>query len=167
MFRRLLLTGVVVGVVATAGFGSLQAREPASFPPGPWAGTPLGRLVSGNIGRLLVLRSEVNLTAAQREQVRQVLLSHKAEIAGTARTLHDKRVAVRTAVLSEKADEAQIRAAVDELSKVAADAAVKAAKLRGELAPILTPDQRQLVGKFLAERDATIDKFLVQATQGK
>ena len=50
------------------------------------------------------------MTAEQRERIRQVLASHKPEIARTVKAVHAKRVAVRDAVLSDKADEAQIQA---------------------------------------------------------
>jgi Spy/CpxP family protein refolding chaperone len=131
----------------------------------PLANTPLGRLISGNVGRLLVLRSELNLSDAQRDQIRTVLVNHKAQLAGTVKSVHDKRVALRNAVLGGKADETQIRAAADDLGKTIAEAAVKASKLRAELAPILTEEQRQQIGQFLASSDAAVDKFLGQAMQ--
>jgi Spy/CpxP family protein refolding chaperone len=124
-------------------------------------------MVSGCFGRFLVLRSELNLTAEQRTKIRDVLVSHRSQIAQTAKSVHDKRSALRTAVLSGKADETQIRAAADDLGKAIADAAVKASKLRSEVAPILTEDQHNLIGKFLADNDAAIDKFLDNASQGK
>ena len=43
------------------------------------ADTPLGRFVSGQIGHLLVLRSKLNVTAEQREQIVAIVQSHRAE----------------------------------------------------------------------------------------
>ena len=37
-----------------------------------------------------------------------------------------------------------------------------AAKLRNEVAPILTEDQRKLIGKFVADQDQAVGKFLDQ-----
>jgi Spy/CpxP family protein refolding chaperone len=165
MLRRVLWTGAVVGMIGTMCWAAPGAAELAGAKQWPPANTPLGRLISGSLGRLLVLRSELNLSAAQRDQIRTVLVSHKAQIAGTVKSVHDKRVALRNAVLGGKAAETQIRAAADDLGKAITEAAVKASKLRAELAPILTEEQRQQIAQFLVSNDAAVDKFLSQAMQ--
>jgi Spy/CpxP family protein refolding chaperone len=168
MKRRVLLPGVLVLAIVAVGIGAApQAGPLAGWGKCPLADTPMGRMVSGCIGRLLVLRSEMNVTAEQKAKIRDVLVSHRPQIAKTVKSVHEKRVTLRNAVLSGKSDEAQIRAAADELGKAISDAAVKASKLRNEIAPILTEDQRHLIGKFLAENDAAINKFLDQAAQDK
>jgi Spy/CpxP family protein refolding chaperone len=129
--------------------------------------TPLGRLVSGTVGRFLVLRSEVNLTEQQRHQIRDVMVSHRAEIAATVKSVREQRLALRKAVLAEKTDEAAIRTAAEGLGKAIGDASVKAAKLRGELAPVLSAEQKELIHKFLAENEAVVSKFLDKVAQGK
>jgi Spy/CpxP family protein refolding chaperone len=166
MLRKMLAVGLIVGTIGTV---AVAAAPGTGAAPGKrlLADTPLGRMVSGCIGRLLVLRADLNLTDQQKQQVRDVLVSHRAEIAATVKTVHEKRVALRTAVLSGTSDEAAIRAKANELGGVIGDAAVKAAKLRGELAPILTAEQRQLVQKFLGEQDAAVSKFLEQASSEK
>ena len=83
------------------------------------------------------------------------------------KSVHDKRTALRDAVLSGSADEAAIRAKANELGVAISDASVKAAKLRGQVAPILTAEQRQLVQKFLAEQDAAANKLFDQAMSGQ
>jgi Spy/CpxP family protein refolding chaperone len=171
MLRRILLTSVIAGTLAGVGMTSVGwAAEPGAAPAGfkcPLADTPLGRMVSGCVGRLLVLRSEMNVTPEQKAKIRDVLVSHKPQIAQTVKSVRDKRVVLRDAVLSGKADEAQIRAAADDLGKAIADAAVKASKLRNEIAPILTEEQRHLIGKFLKDNDEAVNKFLEKAAEGK
>ena len=108
------------------------------------------------------MRSEMNLTAEQRTRIRDVLASHRAQIAETVKSVHVKRTALRDTVLQGQGED-QIRAAAAQLGEVIADASVKAAKLRNELAPILTEDQRKLIGKFVAEQDQAVGKFLDQA----
>jgi Spy/CpxP family protein refolding chaperone len=149
-------------VLAAAGTVGMAANPEVGARRGRWPGadTPLGRMISGNIGRLLVLRSELNVTPQQREQMRDVLLSHRSEIASTVKSVRDKRVVLRKAILEDGSSEAEIRAAADELGDAIADAAVKAARLRGQLAPILTGDQRAKIADFLAERDMAVDSFL-------
>jgi len=167
MKRRILIAigltlAVVTGMAASSG----------DFSPGGWArsrlvNTPLGRLVSGTIGRLLVLRSEMNVSGEQRAKIRQLLMTHRAQIVETVKALRDRRVALRDAVLSGKAGEAQIRAAAAELGKVIGDAAVRASKLRDGIAPILTEEQRELVREFFMENDRAIDRFLTKAASGQ
>ena len=154
MMRRVLLSSLLLAVVAGVGF----AEEPTAVPANvggkcPLIDSPLGRMVSGCVGRLLVLHSEINITAEQKARIREILVSHRAQIAETVKSVQDKRVALRKAVLSGKADEAQIRAAADELGKAISDAAVKASWLRNAIAPILTKDQCRMIGKFLDEND--------------
>jgi Spy/CpxP family protein refolding chaperone len=129
--------------------------------------TPLGRLISGSIGRVLVLRSDLALTEAQRLQIRDVLMQHRPEIAVTVKSLRDSRVELRNTVLRGDADEATIRAAADKLGKAIADASVKAAKLRNELAPIVTDEQKERIGEFFSAQDAAVNKVLERAIQGK
>ncbi|MHB8900238.1 MAG: Spy/CpxP family protein refolding chaperone [Thermoguttaceae bacterium] len=165
MKRRILVASVLVLALVT---GMAAAFGPgASLGKCPLANTPVGKMITGCIGRLMVLRSELNVTDEQRAQIGEVLVSRRSAIAETVKSVRDKRVVLRDAVLSGKADEAQIRAAADELGKAIGDAAVKASKLRGEIAPILTQEQREQIRTFFQENDAAVDKFLTQAAQGK
>ena len=163
MFRHLALVSVLAGGLATAGVAAAPHAGPgAAWLKGRVADTPLGRLITGSIGRWMVLRSELNLTQEQRTQIRDVLVGHRQQIAETVKSVHFKRTALRDAVLQGRSDE-QIRAAAGELGNVIADASVKAAKLRNQVAPILTEDQQKRIGRFIAEQDQAVGKFLDQA----
>ena len=74
---------------------------------------------------------------------------------------------MRNAVLRGAADEATIRAAADKLGQAVSAAAVKAAQLRNELAPILTGEQKERIGEFFSEQDAAVNKVLERAVQGQ
>lgn len=163
--RRVLVASVLLTALAAVGIAAAPDAGPWSGH--PLANSPLGRMLSGCIGRLLVLRSELNVTAEQKAQIREVLVGHRAQIAATVKSVRDKRLVLRNAVLSGKADEARIRAAAGELGKAIGDAAVKASKLRNEIAPILTEDQQRLIGKFLKENDAAVDKLLTSAAENQ
>jgi Spy/CpxP family protein refolding chaperone len=154
----MVLAGLVAGGLATAG-AAVPSEE---GDPCRLANTPIGKLISGSIGRLMVLRSELNVTAEQKQQIREVLKSHRAEILATVKTVHEKRTALRDAVLAGK-DESEVRAAANELGQVIADTAVKATKLRNQVAPILTEEQRKLIGKHIAAQDEAVGGFLEQA----
>ena len=166
MLRSVVMIGLVVAGLGTVGIAAAPNARPAM---GRWqaANTPLGRMITGNIGRLMVLRSELNLSDEQRSQIRDVVVSHRGEVASTVQDVRAKRLALRDAVLAENADEAEIRAAADELGEQIADAAVKASKLKAQIAPILTSEQRKLIMEFLADHDQSVDRFLEQAAAGQ
>lgn len=166
MTRRAFLAGIIALALVT-GMAAAYAPTGGNWAMRPLANTPIGKVISGTFGRLLVLRSEMNVTEEQRAQIREILVAHRPAIAETVKSVRDKRVALRDAVLSGEADEAQIRAAADELGKAIADAAVKGSKLRGEIAPILTEEQRGLIATFFEENDAAVDKFLTTAAERK
>ena len=97
------------------------------------------------------------------DQIRTVLNSHRSEIVDTLKSLHDARTTLRDTTLKDDATESEIRAAADTLGKAIADAAVKKAEIRKEIAPLLTSEQQQILSKFMADNDAAVDKFLTKA----
>ena len=166
MMQKTLLSLALVGTIATASMAVGPGAGPARFLQGPLANTPLGRTLAGCFGRVLTLRSELNVTQEQRQQIREVVMSHRSEIASTAKSVRDQRVALRDLVRSGNTDESQIRAAADALGQAVSDAAVKAVSLRGEIAPLLDKGQRATIDKFLMENDAAINAFLDRVIQG-
>ena len=150
----LLAVGTLTtGVVAAAADSTAVVANGAS--PGP-----LRLLVSGQIGRLLALRSELDLTSDQKQQIRQVLQSNKAQIADVLRPLVAKRRALRDAVMAGTPDEKAIRAAAADMAGAIGDAAVVASKIRGQIAPLLTLEQRQKVEEFRKNSQQGVDHFL-------
>ncbi len=161
MLRNLTMVGLLVGGLVTVGVAGAPSGESAGHGGfRAWAHTPLGRLVSGNIGRALVLRSQLNVTDEQRSKIGDVLRSHRQEIVATVQSVRARRTALRDAVLAEETDESAIRAAAEQLGDAMADAAVKASKLRSEVAPLLTDQQKDLIADFLKERDESINAML-------
>ncbi len=152
----LLASVLAVGAVAA---GTSVDDGPA-FTPGEFRNTALGKLISGNIGRAMVLRSELDVTDEQRAKVREVLKSHKDEIGGLLTKGIEQRRALRDATSTDDPDEEAIRAAADQLGKTIGEAAVLKAKIRSELRPHFTDEQVKRVEEFMNERDASIDKFL-------
>ena len=51
----------------------------------------ISRMLSGTVGRFLVLRSELNVTAEQRARVRETLLAHRSEIGKAAGDIMTQR----------------------------------------------------------------------------
>jgi protein CpxP len=164
MKRYMTLAGIMVAILATAAY----AAGPGGGPATSWGGPdhPLKRVISGCIGRMMALRADLNVTEEQRSQIREVIKSHRAEIATTLKSVQDARTSLRDLVLSDSASESEIRSAANNLGQAIADAAVKGAELRKELAPILTAEQRELISEALAKNDASIDTFLTNAAAG-
>ena len=153
----LLIGGVTVSVVAAdepAGAGADRVSHD----------TPLKDFIRGQIGRWMVLRSELKLSPEQKQQLRTTLISHKKAIAQTVESVVVKRQALRDAVLAEK-DEETIRAAASDLGKAIGDAAVKASRLHHELKTKLhlTKEQVAKLKAFRADSDSALLRFLADA----
>lgn len=159
MALALVGLGVVAAAAPTAGQHLLHRGELAD--------SPLGKLLTGHLGRLLVLKSEMNLTDEQRSQIREVVRGEKADIAKVAEKVWQKRNVLRDAVLADKPDEAAIRAAADDLGKAIGDAAVLGAKVVDKVKPVLTAEQRAQVKKCHKECEAATAKFFAEATAAK
>lgn len=170
MMTRKTLMGLAVAAALALSVGGVTAGEAAA---GGGQGLsrlgdgPLGRFIQGRIGKLLVLRSKLGITAEQRGRIADVLKAHRAEIAKAVQGVVEKRRALRDAVLADQPDEKAIRAAADGLSKAIGDAAVLASRVRGEVQPILTPEQRETLKAFRAEHDEDLDAFLRKMAETK
>jgi Spy/CpxP family protein refolding chaperone len=160
MFRGKLIACMLVSAMATAaavpaGVGRLGG--------GRFANTPLGKLIAGNVGRWMVLQSELDLTDQQRELVRTIVVLHRSEILTVAQGVWEKRTALRKQVLSEQRDEAAIRRAADELGKAIGDASVLASRIASEARPVLTEDQIKMIGQCHADCDDAVARFFEKA----
>lgn len=153
---------MVLGVSAVCVAGALMAAAPADSKLGAGMGEqgPLARLMTGQLGKMLTLRSELNITAEQREKIQAIVKSHKAEIAAVAQPIVEKRRALREAVSVKNPDEKAIRAASDELGKAIGNAAVLGSKVKAEVRAVLTPEQMQKIESFRKQHDQSVDQFL-------
>jgi Spy/CpxP family protein refolding chaperone len=164
MWALLAGAGMLVGGVTFQAVAADDGAQPAAR---KLAGTPLGKLITGRIGRLMVLRSELNLTDEQKAALRTTLKAHRREIAAAVRPLVEKRHALRDAVLADKSDE-EIRAAAADLGKAIGDAAVKGKKLHALLKDKvhLTDEQVSKIKAFRAGNDAAVESFLEKESSG-
>ncbi len=122
--------------------------------------TPVGRFLTGQIGRLLVLRSRLDVTPEQRTKILAIVRSHRAELARAAKPVTAKRRALREATLAEPIDPARIRAAAEELGKALGDLAIAGARVKAEVKRELSEEQRRTLREFCAENDKVVDAFL-------
>jgi protein CpxP len=142
----LIALGVTAGVYAAA-----QDQNTSQPPPpfsgrgmGPGRGGPMGGGMGpgGPMGFLPMLGRKLQLTDAQREQIKGIVDSHRDEwkaLADRARPAHD---ALNAAVTSGSVDEALVRQKAADLAAVEADMAVGRARAFAEVFQILTDDQK-------------------------
>jgi Spy/CpxP family protein refolding chaperone len=157
----ILVTGMVLG---GAGLAQTNAGQAAT---GRFAQTRIGRLIMGRLGRMLALRSQLNLTPEQKQAVKATLLANRADLKTAVAPVIEKRRALRDAVLSDANDEKAIRAAANDLGKALGDAAVEVNKVKTELKSKagLTPQQIKLIEDFRAQNDAAADQIINENPQ--
>jgi len=166
----LVLAGVAV-IMAAIGFAStvqLAARnsqgggqDPAVQGGGRGPGMmgrgmmgPGGPGMRGGPGGMfgLPLR-ELELTDAQREQVKAIMESHRDEQRAAGDKMMAARKALHEAISAETFNETAIRAAAGEVGAAEADAAVLQAKIHGEVFAILTPEQVKKAKELRSEME--------------
>ena len=146
-----LVLGVGAGVYATA---QNTNQDPRSFSRGMGPGGPGGRGgpfdsaqgrrggPGGPMGMLPMLARELNITDAQKAQIKTIADSHRDEwkaLGDRARTAHE---ALQQAVTADTVDEGLIRQRSAEVAAVEADMAVARARAHAEVFQLLTPEQK-------------------------
>jgi periplasmic protein CpxP/Spy len=104
------------------------------------------------MGMLPPLGPELQLTDAQREQIRTIAQTHRDEwqtLADRGRAAHQ---ALMAAVAADEINESAIRAKSAEMAAVEADAAVARAHARAEVLQILTADQKSTLKDLQTKR---------------
>jgi len=97
----------------------------------------------GPLGMAGLPLRELDLTDAQREQVRAAVESHRDEQKAIGDRMQAARKALHEAIAADTFNEDAIRAAAAQIGAVEADAAVLQAKIRAEIFALLTPEQVQ------------------------
>jgi Spy/CpxP family protein refolding chaperone len=160
-----MMVACVLGLAAVgAGLENAAAQPPGvAGLRGRLANTPLGKHVSGTIGRLLVLRSELEVTPEQRSRIRATLLEYRPEIVEVAQGVVQTRRALDETVRAEQVDERAIRTAAAELGSALGDASIVRAKIVGELRGVLNEDQIEAIEAFRQEQQESVDRLLERA----
>lgn len=93
----------------------------------------------------------LNLSDAQKDQVKQILQSHQADTQSLVQREMAARQALEDAVSGDAFDEGAVRARSADLASVEADLAVSRARIRSEVFQVLTPDQQAQVRQMQAD----------------
>ena len=120
-------------------------------PGGP--GGPGGRMggPGGPMGVMPMLPPQLNLTDAQRDQIKAIADSHKDEWKALADRERAARMALEQTITADTLDEAAIRQKSADAAAVDADVAVARAHAYAEVLPILTADQKAQLKSLQAE----------------
>lgn len=114
--------------------------------------------MGGPMGLMGIGLRELDLTDAQRDQIKGLVESHRESHKATAETLLKARKDLHDAITSGTADEAAIRAKAAEVAKIEADAAVARGQLHSQLFQVLTPEQQQKAQELRSAREKRLQE---------
>lgn len=157
-----VLTGTIGIVVSAQMNGQGQGQGM-----GPGQGQGMGPGGPGMMGRGMGMRGgpgggplgflgpgarELNLTEAQREQIRTAVQAHQEEMQAIGGKTATARKALDDAITADQFDERAIRDRANELAAVEGDAAVLRAKVHQAAWSVLTPEQKQKAAELKSQR---------------
>src|SRR5215213_4303595 len=142
--KRTIWSSIVV--LAVAGAAAIPAiAQPPQGRGGPGRGGPGGPAP--------ILRG-LNLTDAQREQVRGLTEERRNDANSPGRKVAELERQLRAAVFADAPDQQKIEQLKSEVSAAAAEALTARVELEGRIAQILTPEQRAQARQALETREA-------------
>ena len=144
---RSLVTGVaLLALLATT----------VAYAQGPRGGGRGGRgFGPGGPGLAL---NELNLTDAQREQVREIRERHKEQIQTLSRRLGDLAAKQRQAIETVPVNETLITSATQDMTQAQVEVAIQEARINADIWSVLTPEQQAKATKLRAERKAQMEQ---------
>ncbi len=105
------------------------------------------------MGAVGIPLDRLNLTDAQRDQVKSVVDSHQAEVRPLGEKAMTARRALEQAVTADMIDEGAIRAVAADVASVESDMAVARARVHADVLQVLTSDQRAKLKELQAEME--------------
>jgi protein CpxP len=94
---------------------------------------------------------ELDLTDAQKEQIKTIHESHRTEVEQIAQRTRDAQRAIDQAANGNSVDEATIRSHSTTLAAAIADGAILRGKVNAEIFSVLTAEQQQKLNEFRAQ----------------
>ena len=156
---RSLATGVVLVALLATSVAFAQGPRGGGFGGRGGPGGPLGR---GGVGLAL---NELNLTDAQREQVREIRERSREQTQALVRQLGEAADKQRQAIETLPVNETLITSATQDMTQVQVEVAIQEARLNAEIWSVLTPEQQAQATKLRAERKARMEERRQQIQQ--
>jgi Spy/CpxP family protein refolding chaperone len=187
--HTLTRSALVFSMVTAAGAFTVPATLSAQVPPavrratppaqaGPGAGAqmgPRGQMRRGGpmrpggpggpggpLGEFLREARALNLSDAQKEQLRGIAQARQSAAQATGQRVFVARQALEAAVTSSALNEAAVRQAAADLAAVEADAAVLRSRVYHEALSVLTGEQQAQLTQMRAQRQARMQQRMQQ-----
>lgn len=154
--------------------GALIASLGASLAAPAWAGPPNGGDHGGShsggdkAARAEAIADQLNLTEAQKEQIRQIMLKYRRQSIDIKARKEKAQLDLVTLLGAPQLDEKGLNKALAEIN--AAEAELKQARLNQmiEIRKVLTPEQwQQLVALYRAERGDRWERWMMSGGEGR
>jgi periplasmic protein CpxP/Spy len=149
---RSLATGVVLVALLATSVAFAQGPRGGGFGGRGGPGGPLGRR---GVGLAL---NELNLTDAQREQVREIRERFRDQTRQFAERLNAAAEKQRQAIETLPVNETLIASTTQDMTQSQVDIAIQEARLNSEIWSVLTPEQQAQATKLRAERKARMEQ---------
>ena len=144
---RSLVTGVALAALLATSVAYAQ---------GPRGGGRGGRgFGPGGPGLAL---NELNLTDAQREQVREIRGRYQEQIQALSRRLGALAAKQRQAIETVPVNETLITSATQDMTQAQVEVAIQEARINADIWSVLTPEQQATATKLRAERKAHMEQ---------
>ena len=148
-FRSVAAGVVLVALLATT----------VAFAQGPRGGGFGGRGGRGfGPGAPGLMLNELNLTDAQREQVREIRDRSREQVQAVSKRLGDLAAKQRQAIETIPVNETLITSATQDLTQAQVEMAIHEARLNADVWAVLTPEQQAKATKLRAERKAQMEQ---------
>jgi len=143
--RKIVVTAGLVALIS-GGTVALLAQGGPGRGAGP--GGPGGRFAAP------FALGQLDLSDAQKQQVRDIMQRHREQSRGTMERLQQAVQAQRVAINQVPVNEAAVRQASSALAAVQADAAVEEARLHADIFSVLTVEQQEKAKQLEAQAQA-------------
>lgn len=156
--NRLRWFTAAVAVSAMLAGGVALAQGPrGGGPGGPGAFGGRGMRGGGPLGMGLAL-NQLDLTDAQKEQVRQIRSQHEQPMRDAMSRLEAARRAQQKAIETIPADESKITSLTQDMVQAEVDTAIQSARLNTDIWSILTTEQQAKVKQLRAQRESRLEQ---------
>ncbi len=122
-------------------------------------GRARARLFGAAIGPAALLR-DLDLNDAQRARIKTIVHNHRAEIETLAQQMIAARIELRKAIMADSLDEALVRQKYQKVAQLGEEATLLRAKMKQEIYPVLTPQQKGLIEKRFAWWEERLPKMV-------
>lgn len=119
------------------------------------------KMIAGNLGRLLILYSELDITTEQRKGIKASLVKHRGDIKSDLGSLKTNcQALVKTTILGQN-DKAR-KMAADNMGNAVAELALEITKTRQDVRKVLTDGQKKQIQSTCADIKKSVKQFKVK-----